>query len=91
MNCKEDLVVRADDKAVLPLCKYVSEAVANYFEHLDGDMPSNLYQMVLEQVELPLLQKVMAYVGDNQSKAAIILGLSRGTLRKKLKECKLIK
>jgi len=91
MNCKENLVVNADNNVALPLCEYVSEAMANYFERLDGDMPGNIYQMVLEQVELPLLRRVMAYVSNNQSKAAAILGLSRGTLRKKLKECKLIK
>ncbi|MFN7096348.1 MAG: helix-turn-helix domain-containing protein [Gammaproteobacteria bacterium] len=41
--------------------------------------------MFLEQVELPLMLAVMAYTGNNQSRAAKIMGLSRGTLRKKLK------
>lgn len=47
-------------------------------------MPTNLYQLVLEQVEIPLLKKVMEHVKQNQSKAAQVLGISRGTLRKKL-------
>jgi Fis family transcriptional regulator len=41
--------------------------------------------MVLAEVEVPLLEAVMEYTKGNQSRAAILLGLSRGTLRKKLK------
>jgi len=63
----------------------VKNALENYFAQLGNETPANLYDMVLEQIELPLLQRVMAYTGNNQSKAAKILGLSRGTLRKKLK------
>ena len=46
---------------------------------------TDLYQMVLAEVEAPLLEAVMRYTGDNQSQASEILGLNRGTLRKKLK------
>ncbi len=63
----------------------VEEAMSNYFAHLDGQPASNLYQMVLAEVEAPLLEAVMAYTKDNQSQASEILGLNRGTLRKKLK------
>lgn len=63
----------------------VEEAMKNYFEHLDGQPASNLYQMVLAEVEAPLLEAVMTYTKDNQSQASEILGLNRGTLRKKLK------
>jgi Fis family transcriptional regulator len=41
--------------------------------------------MFLQEVETPLLETVMAYVRGNQSKAAELLGINRGTLRKKLK------
>ncbi len=63
----------------------VEEAMSNYFAHLDGQPVTNLYQMVLAEVEAPLLEAVMAYTKDNQSQASEILGLNRGTLRKKLK------
>ncbi len=46
--------------------------------------PNDLYQMVMQQVEQPLFESVMAYTGGNQSKAATLLGISRSTLRKKL-------
>ena len=69
---------------------HVEEAMAQYFDQLDGQPTTELYQMVLEQVESPLLTAVMKYTGNNQSKAAEMLGLNRGTLRKKLKQYDLL-
>ena len=74
-----------EQKQEQPLRDCVKHALDNYFAQLDGELPSNLYDMVLEQVELPLLQRVMEFTGGNQSRAAKLLGISRGTLRKKLK------
>ncbi|MGB5199234.1 MAG: helix-turn-helix domain-containing protein [Sedimenticolaceae bacterium] len=62
----------------------VSDALAHYFEQLDGAAPNDLYQLVMQQVEQPLFETVMAFTGGNQSKAAALLGISRSTLRKKL-------
>lgn len=64
----------------------VEKALQNYFSHLDGQPVSDLYQLVLAEVEAPLLESVMSYTKDNQTKASAILGLNRGTLRKKLKQ-----
>ncbi len=64
----------------------VERAMNNYFSHLDGQDVTDVYQMVLSEVEAPLLETVMTYVKGNQTKAAILLGLNRGTLRKKLKQ-----
>lgn len=63
----------------------ISNAMADYFHHLDGHEPENLYQMVLQEMEEPLLRAVLDYTRSNQSKAAVMLGLNRGTLRKKMK------
>jgi len=60
-------------------------ALNEYFVHLDGQPPANLYTLVMEEVEAPLLQAVLNYTKGKQTRAAEILGLSRGTLRKKLK------
>jgi len=68
-----------------PLRNSVEAALENYFTHLDGQPVTDLYQMVLAEVEAPLLEAVMRYTGDNQSQASELLGLNRGTLRKKLK------
>lgn len=66
------------------LRSHVEDAINNYFQVLDGQTISNLYEIVLSEVEEPLLRTVMHNTQNNQSKTATILGLSRGTLRKKL-------
>ena len=68
----------------------VEAAMTNYFAQLGGQPPSNIYSMVMREVEKPLLEAVMDYTKGNQSKAAIILGISRGTLRKKLKQYNIV-
>jgi Fis family transcriptional regulator len=68
-----------------PLHDSVRQALESYFTQLKGQAPNNLYELVLAEVEVPLLEAVMEYTKGNQSRAAILLGLSRGTLRKKLK------
>ncbi|WP_231701516.1 DNA-binding transcriptional regulator Fis [Halopseudomonas xinjiangensis] len=64
----------------------VEQALRNYFEHLDGQDVTDVYDMVLAEVEAPLLESVMHYVKGNQTRASEVLGLNRGTLRKKLKQ-----
>ena len=68
-----------------PLHDSVRQALESYFMQLKGQAPNNLYELVLAEVEVPLIEAVMEYTKGNQSRAAILLGLSRGTLRKKLK------
>lgn len=68
-----------------PLKDSVATAMQNYFTQLGDQAPSDIYEMVLAEVEVPLLNVVMEYCRGNQSKAARVLGISRGTLRKKLK------
>lgn len=64
----------------------VSQCVKRYFKDLGEQDAFNLYQMVLNEVEPALLESVMEHTKGNQSKASEILGLNRGTLRKKLKQ-----
>ena len=72
------------------LSHQVSKSMRRYFKELDGERASDIYNMVLKEVELPLLEIVMRECNDNQSKASQILGINRGTLRTKLKEHKLL-
>ena len=69
-----------------PLKESAAEAIAHFLSTLDGEGCSELYDMVLYQVEEPLLRAVMEYTQQNQSSAATMLGLNRGTLRKKLRQ-----
>lgn len=75
----------------LTLRQSVEQTLETYFTHLDGHDASDIYNMVLAEVEPPLLEVVMRYTHHNQSKAAEMLGLNRGTLRKKLKLYGLLK
>jgi Fis family transcriptional regulator len=68
------------------LSSQVVNAVKKYLTNMSGkDINLNLYQLILEEVEAPLIRTVMELTRYNQSKAARVLGLSRGTLRTKLK------
>lgn len=64
----------------------VTQAMNNYFEQLDGQDVVELYELVLSEVEAPLMEAVMTHTKGNQTKASQITGLNRGTLRKKLKK-----
>jgi Fis family transcriptional regulator len=69
-----------------PLRDSAREAIRHFLETLDGEACSELYAMVLHQVEEPLFKAVLDYTQHNQSHAAALLGLNRGTLRKKLRQ-----
>lgn len=89
MNTAEDqtrhmTLAPTDNRDTLRNC--VRRSLADYFAHLEGENVNNLYQMVLAEMEIPLLEKVLEYTRGNQTRAAEILGLNRGTLRKKLKQ-----
>lgn len=68
----------------------VESAVREFMETLDGEGTTNFYDLVLTEVEEPLLRVVLEYCGGNQSRAAELLGLNRGTLRKKLRQHNLL-
>jgi Fis family transcriptional regulator len=76
IDCKKPTTV--------PLSVTVKQTVELYFAQLNGHDATDLYAMVISEVEKPLLEATLAYSGYNQTKAAKALGLSRSTLRKKL-------
>jgi Fis family transcriptional regulator len=64
----------------------VRRSLNRYFKDLDGEEPSEIYDMVLSAVEKPLLIYILHRAEGNQTRAAEILGINRNTLRKKLRE-----
>ncbi|MCK8516145.1 DNA-binding transcriptional regulator Fis [Methylonatrum kenyense] len=62
----------------------VADSLETYLHQLNGHDCANLHSLVLAEVEPPLLATVLAHCNGNQTKAAQLLGLNRGTLRKKL-------
>lgn len=67
-----------------PLSACVRRALDGYFAQLSGHDATNLYDMVLEEIERPMFETVLRHTRGNQVKAARLLGISRSTLRKKL-------
>ena len=63
----------------------VEKSLLRYFQHLEDEPVTDLHRLVMSEVEAPLLGAVMRHTGNNQSKASIMLGLNRSTLRTKLK------
>ena len=75
MNCEGDLIAQC-----------VTTCLEHYFADLGGEQPCGVYDMVMAQVEKPLLQKVLQECEGNQTRAAAVLGLNRNTLRKKMQQ-----
>jgi Fis family transcriptional regulator, factor for inversion stimulation protein len=88
-KCKIKKVKKKFKKAQ-SLSEAVAIALEEYFDHLEEETTTDLYDLFLREVEAPMLKVVMERTRSNQSAAAQVLGLNRGTLRKKLKEHKLI-
>ena len=83
-RARREPIVRPAARA-MPLRTMCEEALNAYFATLNGHKPGQLYDLVLREVEEPLFKAVLDYAEGNQSRAAAILGINRGTLRKKLK------
>ena len=72
------------------LREFVYDRVSDLFSRMDGDEVDGLYRLVITEVEGSLLAAVMEETAGNQGRAARILGINRGTLRKKLREHRLV-
>jgi len=66
------------------LNKFVRDVVKQYLDDMGTTPPDNLYQVILSEVERPLIQTVLEYAAGNQSRAANILGITRATLRNRI-------
>ena len=84
-RAREAIVARVNGRE-LPLRNHAERALTDYFASLNGHRPAQLYNLVLREIEEPLFRAVLDYASGNQSQAAVILGINRGTLRKKLKQ-----
>ena len=80
------LSVTIKDESPPPLNESATKAIEHFLVTLGDEPCSDLYSLVINQVEGPLLRAAMEHTRQNQSHAAAILGINRGTLRKKLKQ-----
>lgn len=79
----EGLTVLQPDRSE-PLSECVRKALRFYLQNLDGYEAKDIHEMVLAEVERPMLETVLEHTHGNQTQAARMLGLSRSTLRKKI-------
>lgn len=70
---------------ITQLSHAVKHSIRRYLYELEGMQPNDMYDLVLQQVERPLFEAILEHTKGNQSRAAEMLGLNRGTLRKKLR------
>jgi len=81
----DDTSAPKEQEEISQLYNAVKHSIRRYLYELDGTSPHDMYELVLKQIERPLLEAVLEHTRGNQSKAAEYLGLNRGTLRKKLR------
>ena len=77
--------MNADSAHSIPLRKHVQNTISRYLKDMGNTAPENLYQMLLAEVEPPLIEEILKCTNGNQSRAADILGITRNTLRTKMK------
>ena len=68
------------------LADTVRRALERYFRDMDGEQPSDIYDMVLKNVEKPMIETVLGKAQGNLTLAAAMLGIDRNTLRKKMQQ-----
>ncbi|MBK2126318.1 helix-turn-helix domain-containing protein [Fangia hongkongensis] len=75
-----------DSASTFPLREVVKKRVQQYYKNIsqEGEVPEDVYQLIMEETEWPMIEATMEFTGHNQSRSARILGLNRGTFRKKL-------
>ena len=69
----------------------VEETLRNYFRDLEGEDTSDLYDLVISEVEKPLFEVVLNQYNGNISRTAQALGLNRGTVLRRLKKYGLVR
>ena len=71
------------------LADCVKRSLERYFKDMDGEKPTSIYEMVLKNVEKPMIETVLDRAEGNQTLAAQMLGINRATLRKKMHQLRI--
>jgi len=71
------------------LAESVRRALERYFRDMDGEQPSDIYDMVLKNIEKPMIETVLGKAEGNLTLAASMLGIDRNTLRKKMQQLRI--
>ena len=79
-----EAIMNVDSEHSIPLRQHVQKTVSRYLQDMGNTAPENLYQMLLAEIEPPLIEEILKRTGGNQSRAASMLGITRNTLRTKM-------
>ncbi|MGA8050072.1 MAG: helix-turn-helix domain-containing protein [Burkholderiales bacterium] len=71
------------------LADAVRRSLERYYKDMDGETPTAIYEMVLKNIERPMIETVLRFAEGNQSLAATMLGINRNTLRKKMQQLRI--
>jgi len=71
------------------LADCVKRSLERYFKDMDGEKPTSIHDMVLKNVEKPMIELVLSHAKGNQTRAAEMLGINRNTLRKKMQQLRI--
>ena len=71
------------------LADCVKRSLERYFKDMDGERPTSIYEMVLKNIEKPMIETVLGHAEGNQTLAAAMLGIDRNTLRKKMHQLRI--
>jgi len=74
----------------LSLSDQVTLMLDTYFNTLAEQNATDVYEMVIQQVEKPMIEFVLKQTENNQTHAANILGINRNTLKKKMQKYNLV-
>lgn len=91
ITSNDENIQDAPTQEISQLSHAVKHSIRRFLYELDGAHPNNMYDLVLKQIEQPLFEAILEHTKGNQSRAADLLGLNRGTLRKKLRSYNLHK
>ncbi len=85
MDCLDEKKTSQDILPKQLLQQSVERVLSRYFEEISEAPIENLHQIIVKEVEPPLIQAVLRYTRFNRRQAAQYLGISRATLHKKIK------
>jgi Fis family transcriptional regulator len=68
-----------------PLREEVRKTIRQFLTDMGNTEPEHVYRKLLSEVEPPLIEEVLNYTRGNQSRAARILGMTRNTLRTRIR------
>jgi len=71
------------------LADAVKRSLDRYFKDMDGEKPTSIYDMVLRNIEKPMIETVLGRSEGNLTLAAEMLGITRNTLRKKMQQLRI--